>query len=468
MPAMAANEPENLTADWSETSVILDWDDVAGATQYNISQYLPAMIFTATPPTLDGLIDQVYVDESHKFMEFSPNPAYPNATDVFYLLRNDTYVYLAADTTDGDIENDDDVFRVYVDFNRDGLTNNEDQSYSIAENGDLMRYKWTGSAWTLQANAGAMGAVTGAGTANPIYELFIPMSELNGFIGETTHDILYQRSSTVPGEPTIILYNPPFGIPTDTAEWLTINITTAPGQYYFTGMTTTQSNITITDLDTLSWYIFGASSLVSGVPSNNTLISGTTEKNRWCAIGNVYDEATGEPIRNGLVCACYEGTTEAISITNVSGYYELCGLYEVPYTLTATKLGYDSVSIGVIIPEADIETDILMSTFGNNSIPLTLFIFLAVIDIVCIGFSFVSFDRTSITQIFGSFMATIISFMLSKMAVNGQLVESFEFASVIQNAAIGYLFQYIAIIMVIITLLRAALYVLERYQESEF
>ena len=467
IPASAANEPENLTADWDQTFVILDWDDVPSATQYNISRYLPAMLWTDTPPTLDGVIDQVYINDSHRAVQFSPNPPYANAYDTFYILRNDTYVYLASDTRDDDILTDDDWAGVYVDYDRDGLTNAVDVHYRIVEDGTILRERWSGSAWSTWAGSAATAAVTGAGTSHPIYELFIPMSELDGFTNESIHDILIERSSQELPEPRIYKYQPTAGLPTTTDDWTFLYITNESGQEYFNLFNTTESTYTLTGLDPFDWYKFGVSSLVAGETSNNTIISGITTQTRWFVSGHVYDEASGEPVRNGVIYAT-DTVTTCVDETNNTGYYHLCGLVNDSYTITAVKDGYTTATEGVVIAGENETVDVFMSTMGGNKIPLMLFIFIAIIDIGCIAMAFINYEESGITQIFASFMATIISYMLSKMVINGQLVESFEFASVIQNAAIGYLFTYVAIIMVIITMIRVVLYANERYQESEF
>ena len=466
MPAMAANEPENLTADFGSTYAFLDWDDVAGATSYNVSQQLPTNVFTATPPVLDGVIDQVFIDEAHRAIQFSPNPIETNDYDTFYILRNETYVFMAADTVDNDLNATGDWTGVYIDYNQDGLTNAEDVYYRIEEDGDVIRQRWSGSAWSTWAGSDAVGIVGGAGTTNPVYELWVPIAETEGFTNGTVHDILIERSSQEEGFPRVYSYQPSEGIPTDTTNWIFL-YNSDPCDACLHLATVTESEYNVTGLDPFDWYKFGVTSIVAGVESDKVPITGVTESARWCVDGYVYEEDTGEPVRNAAISA-RDSMVVGITTTNVSGYYQICNIINDTYTIEVKHIGFTPADKIVTIAGENETVNIFLATHGANRIPLSMFIFFTIVNIICIAVGLRKDDdgETGITHVLATFISVVLSYVLSKMAINGQLVESFEYTSVIQNAAISYLLQYIAIIMFIILMIRIVMYLQERYTEE--
>lgn len=466
MPASAANEPKNLTSISFATYIELYWDDVAGASHYSTYRYLPAMLWTDETIILDGVVDDAYlVDGANKAIAYSPNPPYDSAYDTFYILRNSTYVFMAANTLDNDLLLDD-TASVYIDFDKDGLTNNVDLQYEIQEDGDVVKRKYVSGTWNSQST-GATGVVTGAGTYNPVYELWVPISELEpSFSNESWHYILIERSDSHT-TPTVYNYQPRDADFTSTDGWASLNITTVANQTFFNLINTTASESTVSGLDPVDLYYLGVSSTVSGVESNQTTISVITINTPiYNVSGCIHDAETGAVIFNATVSIA-DGYVSGTTLSNINGQYEFTGLINDSYCITVTKEGYDTKQACTIVLGQDVENhDVFLDKTIQDEIPLSMFVFLAVIDILVIAVAFVAFDKSSITQVFSSFMATIISFMLSKIAINGQLVESFEFASTIQSAAIGYLFEYVAIIMIIITMIRVAMYTHERYQEE--
>ena len=189
MPVMAANGPENLTAIFDVDHVHLDWDDIPNATNYTVCQALPSTLWTDETPVFDGIIDQVFWDDAHRAVAFSPNPPYEDAYDIFMSLRNETTVFFVADTQDNDIHSDDDTVAVYIDYDRDGLTSSIDKKYEIEEDGTVNRYRWNGVSWIGQPGSSAIGMTSGAGSSEPIYEMWVPRSEI-GFGNDTVYDIL--------------------------------------------------------------------------------------------------------------------------------------------------------------------------------------------------------------------------------------------------------------------------------------
>jgi len=468
IPASAANEPQNLTAVPFITHVELQWDDVGGASHYSVYRYLPSMLWTNGTLELDGIIDSEYLEDgSNKAVAFSPNPPYDNAYDTFYILRNGTYVFLAADTYDNDFL-EDDTASVYVDFDNDGLTNNVDLQYEIQEDGDVVKRKWVSGTWNAQST-GAIGAVSGAGTSTPTYELWVPISELPNFGNETFHHILIERSDshTIP---TIYQYQPRTALPTSTDGWAPLDITTVENQTFFSYFNVTESEATITGLDPFDLFYFGISATVSGVEYDQSTISFVTLNTATYNVsGRIHDTETLLPIANADVVLTDSFVT-AIDVTDVNGNYYFSGVIADDYTVTAIKQGYDNEVLVTVVIDADIENhDMFMAKSIQDEIPLWLFVLFVLINIgaIVVAFRSDSDEETGIFNIFCAFIATVLSYLNSKILINGYLIESFEFGSTIQNAAYSAVFHYIAIIMVVITMIRVVMYVHEHYQEEE-
>jgi len=466
MPASAANEPQNLTAVPFATYVELQWDDVGGASHYSIYRYLPSMLWTDEIIVLDGIIDAEYLEDgANKAVAFSPNPPYDNAYDTFYILRNGTYVFLAASTFDNDFL-EDDTASVYIDFDNDGLTNNVDLQFEIQEDGDVVKRKWVSGSWASQPTT-ATGAVSDAGTSTPMYEMFIPISELSSIENETFYHILIERSDSHTS-PTIYQYQPRTALPTSTDGWAPLNITTVENQTFFSYFNVTESEATITGLDPFDLFYFGVSATISDVEYPQSTVSFVTLNTATFNVsGCIHDAETLLPVANAEVVLTDSFVT-AIDITDVNGVYGFSGVIADDYTITAIKHGYDDeVLVTVVIDEDITQHDIFMDKSIQDEIPLWLFVVFVLINIGAIVVAFHNDEETGIFSIFCSFIATILAYLNSKILINGYLVESFEFASTIQNAAYSALFHYIAIVMVIITMIKVVMYVHERYQEEE-
>jgi hypothetical protein len=426
------------------------------------------MLWTDEILELDGVIDdEFYEDGANKAIAFSPNPPYDSAYDTFYILRNGTYVLMAANTHDNDLLLDD-TASVYVDFDRDGLTAGVDLQYEIEEDGTINRNRWQGSSWNNYGGSGAVGAVSGAGTSNPVYELWVPVAELPSFGNETWHYILIERSDSHT-TPTVYNYQPRDADPYSTDNWAPLNITTEANQTFFNLQNVTESEATVSGLDPVDLYYFGVSSTVSSVESNQTTISVITLNTpTYNVSGCVHDAETGAVLFDATVSIA-DGYVSGTTTTNINGQYEFSGLINDSYCINVTKSGYDEASVCTIVLGEDIEDhDIYMDKSIQDEIPQWLFIFFVIVNIGAIVVAFHNDEETGIFSIFCSFIATVLAYLNSKILINGYLIESFEFESTIQNAAYSALFHYLAIIMVIITMIKVVMYINERYQEEEY
>lgn len=413
LPASAANEPQNLTAIPFSTYIEFDWDDVGGASHYSVYRYLPAMLWTDETIVLDGIIDSAFTDDgSQRAIALSPNPINPDDFDTFYILRDATWVYMAANTFDNDIL-EDDTASVYVDFDRDGLTPNVDLQFEIQEDGDVVKRKWTGSSWVSVGGSGSIGAIGNAGTGNPVYELWVPIAELPSFANESWHYILIERSDSHTS-PTIFNYQPRNALPTSTANWAPLNITTAANQTFFSYFNITDSEATVLGLTPLDWYRFGFTSTVSGVESNQTTIDVITINTpTYNVSGCVHDEETRVPVVNATV-SIEDGFVSDVTVTDVLGRYSFNGLIDDSYHIEFTKKGYNDASKGLIILGSDVDNyDLFMTSLPNNETPRWMYIAIIIIDILLIYYSFTTEDKSYYTDIITSLMSIFFSVLIA-------------------------------------------------------
>ena len=137
------------------------------------------------------------------------------------------------------------------------------------------------------------------------------------------------------------------------------------------------------------------------------------------------------------------------------------------YSISATKPQWSTYSNVVIIAGTNETAELYISLSASDKIPLLLFMLFVVIGIGCVVVAFRYDDEIGVFNILCAFIGTFIAYMNSKILINGMLVESFEFASSIQTSAFSYLFNYIAIIMGIMTLLLTIMYIKEQLEEED-
>jgi hypothetical protein len=409
--AIAADTPQNLTATTFETEVFLNWNDDPNADNFSVYRYLPSMLYTEETLVLDGVIDDTYKDAgANKAVAFSPNPVNENDYDVFRILRNDTYVFMTAETIDADTITNDDIAAVYVDFDQDGLTKDVDLKYQLSENGIATRQRWNGASWSSYSGTGATGVTVGEGTGNVVYELWVPIAEMPGFTNETQHDILIERShDSGPADPRIYTYQPRTGIPTDTTNWAPLNITILENQTPLIEFKTTESQYTIENLEPFDFYHFGVSSFELGVESEISYIDAITEpRTTYNVSGNVYNSNTGDPIFDSVVTLTDSYPVDSTT-TNIDGYFEFTGVINDSYTLTVDKEQYVIKNTSVII-DGNNATGLnifLQKQVSNPMMPVSVFIFLVVICLGATGYAWMKHDDENYTDVISSFVAAI-------------------------------------------------------------
>lgn len=457
--ASAANEPVITNTTFCTDHVHLDWDDVPSATHYNVYLTLPSTYHTNnTSIVLDGNIDPIMEDSAFQAVLFSPNPLISDTLDTFYSLKNDTTIFFEANTYDSDIGTYEDWVGVYIDFDGDGLTS-DDRHYRIEEDGTVTREQWNGVSWVVQPGSAAQGVVAGGGTTNPTYNLFIPQTEIQ-FTNGSLNKVVVERSHLTDGIRSYS-YVPNNGNPEDESTYTDLWVfgNKSDSDYYLYNVS--DSDTIITGLTPFDWIECGVSSVVAAVESDITYTSGITECVDYTVNGYVYDDSTGEPLRNTLVILEDSFITD-VQVTNNTGYFEFEHVINDSYMAESVKDNYINGSVDFIVAGDNVTLEILSSPGGVNQIPLMLLLFIMLIDIGCIVIAFTNDEEIGTFTVFCAFMATVLSFVISKILINGQLVESFEFTSTIQNAAFGYIFQYMAIVMGIMTAITFVLYVQER------
>lgn len=103
-----------------------------------------------------------------------------------------------------------------------------------------------------------------------------------------------------------------------------------------------------------------------------------------------------------------------------------------------------------------------------NEIPMYMFIFFMVINLVLV---YKAITNTDLLSMFSSFISAILSFVLAKVSINGQLVHKFGHISTdnvlvfetftIQNSSQSLIFSMMAIFMTI----RIIIILVEKYKD---
>lgn len=104
-----------------------------------------------------------------------------------------------------------------------------------------------------------------------------------------------------------------------------------------------------------------------------------------------------------------------------------------------------------------------------NEIPLYLFVFLMIVTLYS---AMQALSDTSLWSLFTAFMAAVLSFVLAKVSINGQLVQNFgeisstdtivTGTSAVQNSAQAWFFVAIAIFMIV----RLLMILVENYKDT--
>ena len=330
--------PAGLTATPDTDHVYLNWTATPNADKYSVYELEEGIPWFDTQPTLDGIIDDIYLELSHHFHINSPNPVNTNDFDVLYMGRDATWVYLSGTAIDNDGHTTDDYARLYTDFTKNGLTT-DDLMYEIKENGATARYSWSGSAWVPSGGSGVTGTTTGAGTNLITYELRVPVSELPAnWLNGTNVSMMLERECTSLNPDVYAYY--PFGNinATDTSLWQDIKLTNT-SEYAFIANTT---NITYnaTGLIPYNWYRFAVSAWNGSQETSYSLVNVTTlDTPSYNISGYIIDSTTGLGIAGAQVWAV-NGFISARETTNATGYYFREHFHNDSYRIFANATGY--------------------------------------------------------------------------------------------------------------------------------
>lgn len=321
--------PQSLTATPETTSVLLNWTEVPNADKYSIYELEEGIPWFDTQPALDGVIDDIYLELSHRFHINSPNPVNDDDFDVLYMGRDSNFVYLSGTAIDNDGQSLDDFARLYTDFTKNGLTT-DDLMYQIRENGATSCYGWSGAAWAPCGSSGVTGTTTGAGTNLIAYELRVPVSELPAnWVNGTNVRMLLEREDTSQN-PNVFSYYPESNINnTDPTLWQDIKLSNTTEFKFLAN--TTNNFYGEGGLVPFSWYRFGVSAWNGSFETSLSIVNVTTlDTPKYNVSGYVLDldSGLGVPsatvwIQNGFVLT----TTSA----NSTGYYKLDNIHNGTY-----------------------------------------------------------------------------------------------------------------------------------------
>jgi hypothetical protein len=345
---------ENVTITPDIDSAIISWDALLNAVSYKLDVLQPTLnkINDTDAPTIDGLIDDIYLTNAQEGIIRSPNPVDINVYESLYGLHDNDSFYFISDAHDNDVDATDDMIKIAFDITGNGLTT-DDRQFIVTEYGETFGFEWTGSAWTINSSITYDCAVTGAGTSDIIFELEIPKSELN--IVEGTYTVLaIERShsdggvivqSYYPDQTAFSFYNP--------NGWATVFIAEEVGVAPFNSYTTTNTTYTLTDLDEYSLYNVIITAFNGLVYSEPVLTNFTTSSYELYTIdGYIFDSVTLSPLNNSYVSAIDSYTTD-YAVTDENGYYLLDSLRSDDYTLYVSSTGYTNTSYPITVASAN-------------------------------------------------------------------------------------------------------------------
>jgi len=449
--ASAFPGPVNVTTVNHTDHVHLAWDANASAVNFTVYEYHPTIMYSNTTPVLDGLWDDAY-NISTQFILTTPEPTYDDAYDTIRIIRDATHAYIYADTNDIGTDTGDDTVQLYVDFDSDGLTNSIDKSYEVEEDGTVTRYQWNTvtNSWKKQPGSAANAIVTGAGTSSPQYELQIPFSELTGY-NNVSRTLLWERSSQS-GATRVYSHSPLAGSPLDldTSSWIFVYLSHAVGSHPSSATNTTNNYYQVDDLDPFTYYLFGVSlwNATLGESDITTVEAITSTSAMYNLSGYVYDESTGDPIRNADISASYvDGFPHAATTTNVSGYYYIDDIWSDTYEITAIKDGYVTEIITITINGGDLpENEIFMQLGGQEYIPVLIWLCLVFVTFIGIVYGWLRKDRDNYTDIIAMLISTITASICAYTSLGGIGYTVGETVAIYQSNSLGLLFGILAVV----------------------
>lgn len=475
----------NINTISTENSIYVEW--LNGSVEKTVQLENDTILYTATAPTIDGILETPYEAISHQYNIYSPNPEYVNQLDNVWMLYDNNYVYIGLLAHDRDSSITDEMIRFYIDVDNDGLDTNRDVMYELTEAGAAARYKWNGNSWVTWPGSGIQLATSGAGTNEYQLEARIPIAEITGgaFAYGYNTQMMIRRTHNIP--PDLYRYYPHLQnglVPSNVSTWANIEFVPA-GQFGRTTQgTTTENDFNITGLGSYNWYrIFVYETLTP--TSNATVTANTINEPQYTISGNVYDAVTGQPKYNVRVTADYQGDVVREDFTNITGGYTLEGLFNRSYLIAADD-GYSVESIGVNLKDGSITgLEFYMpatptaAQVERTTTELWMLYLMILIMIVFLSISIYTLfvSGPSIISIFTSMVPVLIAQKISNLWIDGTLTDSTKFLSdagvvvtdtdVIRNVAMSNLFMFIAIGLALMTLIQLGLYLYFKYGEEE-
>jgi hypothetical protein len=229
---------------------------------------------------------------------------------------------------------------------------------------------------------------------------------------------------------------------------------------------TTQANYTATFASAGTFYINVSSTDGIDQTANTTFtVEVSVPAVYYDVSGYVFD--TNATVISGATVS--NNQTVGTNVTNVSGYYIL-SLENGSVLITATAIGYVSnYTVATVAGDTANQNITLVASPAveeqDNTMPLPLFITWMLILFVLMFTAYPKRDEyedfdIGVKNVTASFISIILSFTLSKVVINGQLVQVFSGISstdvvitgttVIQISWLGWLFSFIGISMVLL------------------
>lgn len=165
----------DLATTSTSTTINVSWNGDA-VENYTLALENNVIFYTASPPGIDGVLSEEYTDAAHLYPVLTPDPLYSGQFDTFYLLHDDSALYVMAQVDAASSNFTADVSRIYIDPNHNGV-DSQDSYYEISGTGELSRYTYA-SDWVLTPGSGATCQIDELSNTARTVELSIPLTEI--------------------------------------------------------------------------------------------------------------------------------------------------------------------------------------------------------------------------------------------------------------------------------------------------
>jgi len=232
-------------------------------------------------------------------------------------------------------------------------------------------------------------------------------------------------------------------------------------------LTGTNTNATFT-------YLPNTFSIETGILSKGDTDTYNVSGELFNISGYVNDSVSGDGIPNATIHLT--GDSIATSVySNASGYYLIGELYNGSYTITASKTGYISNSVDIVISGADNTTDeLLLEEIGKptmvnvTNVPISIYAIIVLFGLITGAYAILRKDNEYYTHMIACIISALLFGTSSYISFAGVTGEGWSdgaampIMTLYTLPSLGYLFAGVAAILIFYFLMR----MYDIYQEN--